>query len=64
MMVSIVLLASAAVALCESCHGPGGNSPTPGTPSIAAQPANFLETTVFFREGLATRPSCRRSQET
>src|SRR5258706_571627 len=57
MTVSIVLLASAAVALCESCHGPGGNSTTPGTPSIAAQPDNFLETQlVYFREGLRNAP--------
>ncbi len=57
MTVSIVLLASAAVALCESCHGPGGNSTTSGTPSIAAQPDNFLETQlVYFREGLRNAP--------
>jgi cytochrome c553 len=57
MMVSIVLLASVAVASCEACHGPGGNSTTPDTPSIAAQPANFLENQlVYFREGLRNAP--------
>jgi cytochrome c553 len=45
------------VALCESCHGPGGNSVTPNTPSIAAQPLTFLENQmVYFREGLRPAP--------
>jgi len=45
------------VALCESCHGPGGNSITPNTPSIAAQPLTFLENQmVYFREGLRPAP--------
>jgi cytochrome c553 len=45
------------VALCESCHGPGGNSATPLTPSIAGQPVTFLEhQLVFFREGLRNAP--------
>lgn len=44
-------------AFCESCHGKGGNSTTPGMPSIAAQPATFLENQlVFFREGLRSAP--------
>jgi cytochrome c553 len=48
--------AAASIALCESCHGPGGNSATAPTPSIAAQPVTFLENQlVFFREEL--RPS-------
>jgi cytochrome c553 len=48
---------AADVALCESCHGPGGNSVTPLTPSIAGQPLTFLENQlVFFREGLRTAP--------
>jgi cytochrome c553 len=48
---------AADVALCESCHGPGGNSVTPLTPSIAGQPVVFLENQlVFFREGLRTAP--------
>ena len=42
---------------CETCHGPGGNSVIAGTPSIAAQPATFLENSlVYFREGLRTAP--------
>ncbi|HUP96689.1 MAG TPA: c-type cytochrome [Usitatibacter sp.] len=46
-------VAAASIALCESCHGPGGNSVTPMIPSIAAQPPTFLENTlVYFREGL------------
>jgi cytochrome c553 len=45
------------LALCESCHGPGGNSTTAGTPSIAAQPLTFLENQmVYFREGLRPAP--------
>lgn len=42
---------------CETCHGKGGNSTLAGTPSIAAQPATFLENQlVFFREGLRNAP--------
>ena len=45
------------VALCESCHGKGGNSEIAGTPSIAAQPPTFLENQlVYFREGLRNAP--------
>ena len=47
----------AQVPLCESCHGPGGNSTTANTPSIAAQPPTFLENQmVYFREGLRPAP--------
>jgi cytochrome c553 len=39
-------------ALCEACHGPGGNSVIPANPSIAGQPAQFISTALFFfREG-------------
>ena len=39
-------------ALCEACHGPGGNSIIPANPSIAGQPAQFIATALyFFREG-------------
>jgi cytochrome c553 len=39
--------------LCAACHGPDGNSVTPGTPSIAGQPKLFIENQlVFFREEL------------
>ena len=45
------------IALCESCHGPGGNSATALTPSIAQQPQLYLENQlVFFREGLRNSP--------
>src|SRR3954468_16832489 len=38
---------------CIGCHGPGGNSATPGVPSIAGQPRIYLENTlVLTREGL------------
>ena len=43
------------LAKCQACHGPGGNSEKPGTPSIAGQPETFLTNQlVFFREGLRT----------
>jgi cytochrome c553 len=42
---------------CETCHGPGGNSKTPGIPSIAAQPKVFIENQlVLMREGLRPAP--------
>lgn len=38
---------------CAGCHGPEGNSVTPGIPSIAGQPRVYLENTlVLTREGL------------
>jgi cytochrome c553 len=41
------------VKVCAGCHGAGGNSPTPGVPSIAGQPRVFLENMlVLMREGL------------
>lgn len=64
-LAAILLLPAAAaatppagqVAHCESCHGRDGNSITAGTPSIAAQPATFLENQlVYFREGLRNAP--------
>lgn len=43
--------------LCVSCHGPGGNSATPLTPSIAGQPRLFMENQlVLFREGIRKSP--------
>lgn len=43
--------------LCVSCHGPGGNSATPLTPSIAGQPKLFMENQlVLFREGIRKSP--------
>lgn len=45
------------VKLCETCHGPGGNSTTPMIPSIAGQPVPFLENQlVYFREQLRHAP--------
>jgi cytochrome c553 len=46
-----------AAAACEACHGPGGNSGVPGTPSLAGQPETFIANQlVFFREGLRPSP--------
>ena len=64
-LAAVALLASFAapaqppeqVKLCESCHGPNGNSVTAKTPSIAAQPVTFLENQlVYFREELRNAP--------
>ena len=42
---------------CAACHGPDGNSVTPGIPSIAGQPKVFIETQlVLMREGLRPAP--------
>jgi cytochrome c553 len=42
---------------CETCHGRGGNSTTPGIPSIAAQPKAFIENQlVLMREELRPAP--------
>jgi cytochrome c553 len=42
---------------CLSCHGPDGNSTTPGIPSIAGQPKLFIETQlVLMREELRPAP--------
>lgn len=39
--------------LCNACHGEGGNSAIPGTPSLAGQPALFVENQlVLIREGV------------
>lgn len=46
-----------AAAVCEGCHGPGGNSVTAGTPSIAGQPETFITNQlIYFREGLRPSP--------
>lgn len=50
----------AGVEACTACHGPGGNSPTPAIPSIAAQPRTFLENQlVLIREGLRDVPAMK-----
>jgi cytochrome c553 len=39
--------------LCNACHGENGNSVIPGTPSLAGQPALFVENQlVLIREGV------------
>jgi cytochrome c553 len=41
------------LAQCAACHGAGGNSVIPGTPSLAGQPALFVENQlVLIREGI------------
>lgn len=38
--------------VCVACHGQDGNSQIPTTPSLAAQPRQFMTTALFmFREG-------------
>ena len=38
---------------CAVCHGEGGNSSTPGVPSLAGQPRTFTENQlILFREGV------------
>jgi cytochrome c553 len=45
------------LAQCDACHGPGGNAATPGMPSLAGQPAIFLENQlVLLREGVREVP--------
>jgi cytochrome c553 len=45
------------LALCAACHGPNGQSATPGTPSLAGQPKLFVENQlVLVREGLRDVP--------
>jgi cytochrome c553 len=42
---------------CMACHGPGGISQTPETPSLAGQPDGFLQwQLVFFRTGTRKSP--------
>lgn len=56
LLFSAVLSTTAAaqsVERCAPCHGPDGNSATPGIPSIAGQPRIFLENVlILMREGL------------
>ena len=45
------------IANCVACHGPGGSSQLPETPSIAGQPRLFIENQlVLMREGLRDVP--------
>jgi cytochrome c553 len=51
---------AATLATCTACHGPGGNSQTPLTPSLAAQPRVFIENQlVMIREGLREVPAMK-----
>jgi cytochrome c553 len=50
----------ALVALCAACHGPLGNSANPQVPSLAGQPALFVENQlVLIREGLRVVPEMK-----
>ena len=50
----------AIVEACNACHGPGGNSQIPLTPSIAGQPKVFVENQlVLIREGLRDVPQMK-----
>jgi cytochrome c553 len=51
---------AATVAVCNACHGPGGNSQIPLTPSLAGQPKLFIENQlVLIREGLRDVPQMK-----
>lgn len=51
---------AATLATCTACHGPGGNSQIPLTPSIAGQPRVFIENQlVVIREGLREVPAMK-----
>ncbi|MEO8248950.1 MAG: c-type cytochrome [Burkholderiales bacterium] len=48
------------LAKCAACHGPGGNTTVPQFPSIAGQPATFIENQlVIMREGLRDVPAMK-----
>jgi cytochrome c553 len=48
------------LAVCAACHGAGGQSTTPGTPSLAGQPKLFIENQlVIMREGLRDVPAMK-----
>ena len=48
------------LAMCASCHGPGGQSALPGPPSLAGQPKLFIENQlVIIREGLRDVPAMK-----
>jgi cytochrome c553 len=51
---------AATVQVCNACHGPGGNSQIPLTPSLAGQPKLFIENQlVLIREGLRDVPQMK-----
>lgn len=44
--------------MCGACHGPTGNSETPLTPSLAGQPATFVEMQlILFRANVRKVPA-------
>jgi cytochrome c553 len=52
--------AQARLPVCQACHGANGVSERPGAPSLAAQPALFLENRlVMLREGLSDAPEMK-----
>ncbi len=56
-LTAIVFCEVSAQEICAACHGPGGNSLTPGIPSIAGQPKRFIENQlVLIREELRPSP--------
>jgi cytochrome c553 len=57
LLTAIFLASVQAQEQCVACHGPDGNSLTPGVPSIAGQPSLFIENQlVLIREGLRPSP--------
>jgi cytochrome c553 len=49
---------AANAALCNACHGEGGNSSMAGVPALAGQPENYLVSQmILFREGLRKVPA-------
>jgi len=57
LLTALFVVASQAQEACLACHGPDGNSLTPGIPSIAGQPKLFLETQlVLMREEVRPAP--------
>lgn len=48
--------------VCAACHGPTGNSETALTPSLAGQPALFIEMQlILFREGVRKVPAMQET---
>jgi cytochrome c553 len=57
LFISLHCLGQERIASCKACHGPDGNSVTPGVPSLAGQPQLFLENQmILFREELRRSP--------
>src|SRR5688500_2590535 len=56
-LTALLVSEASAQDVCLSCHGPDGNSVTPGIPSIAGQPKLFIENQlVLMREELRPAP--------